>query len=228
MDVAGLLLIDKPTGWTSFDVVAKTRGVIKRSVGRKVKVGHAGTLDPMATGLLILAIGKATKRIESLMKLDKQYEAQITLGARSTTDDAEGELSVVQSPLNLDEATIREAITSFQGGYEQMPPQFSAIKVKGQRAYKLARKGQEVSLKSRPVKIDITDIAVDMPRVSFTVDVSSGTYIRSLARDIGEKLETGAYLSALRRTQIGDFNVQRAVGMEELNMERIQEHLISP
>lgn len=224
MHLEGIVLIDKPQGWTSFDVVAKVRGLIKRASGVKHKVGHAGTLDPMATGLLILAIGPATKQIDKFMKLNKSYEAEVTLGKRSNTDDAEGQLSD-SGDVNLSIDEIKEVLKRFEGEIKQTPPQFSAIKVNGKRAYKLAREGKEIELKERSVSVHLSNISFDSPILDFTAEVSSGTYIRSLARDIGDQLGCGGYLSGLRRTQIGQFSVQDAINSEQLNIEVIQQHL---
>ena len=224
----GILLIDKQTGWTSFDVVAKVRGILKakqtdKGVNhKKIRVGHAGTLDPLATGLLIILIGDYCKRAQEFSKLDKVYEVEIKLGETSSTDDAEGTVLPYVSPQNANkhsgtngkipsEPKIKEVINSFVGQIMQTPPAFSAVKVNGKRAYKLAREGKKVEIKPRKVNIysiKITD--VDYPFVRFTAHVSSGTYIRSLARDIGEKLKTGAYMSNLRRTQAGNYNIKQA------------------
>ncbi len=212
----GILLIDKPSGWTSFDVVAKVRGIIKSSTGQKIKVGHTGTLDPLATGLLVLLIGSYTKRATELSKLDKTYEVTVKLGQTSTTGDEEGE----KTPVSDDKPPL-EAIRGVTKGFireiKQVPPQFSAIKVNGQRAYKLARAGKKVDIEPRKVKIyGITDIKYDYPEVKFTCKVSSGTYIRSLVEDIGKELGTGAYMSSLHRTQIGDFTIENSKPISEL------------
>ncbi len=221
-ELNGFLLIDKPKGWTSFDVVAKTRGIIRAETGEKMKIGHTGTLDPMATGLLVLAVGKATKQIQGLMKHDKIYEAEVTLGASSDTDDAEGDITVVsdKQPAH-DQITL--VLEKFIGEIQQIPPAYSAIKIDGRRAYKDAREGKVVELKPRTVRIkSINDLKYEYPILSFITDVGSGTYIRSLARDIGQELGTGAYLSRLRRLSVGDFSVQEATSMEGLNIEIIR------
>lgn len=203
-----IVLVDKPIGWTSFDVVAKIRSNYSKQYGKKVKVGHAGTLDPLATGLLIVLVGRATKKQDQFMKLDKVYEVDITLGQTSSTDDEEGKKKKVSS-MQPSTDDVLAALEVFKGEIQQIPPAFSAIKVDGKRAYKLARAGQEVHIKPRQVTIySITDVVFNYPKLSFTTKVSSGTYIRSLARDIGEKLGTGAYMSGLRRTSIGEYNVQ--------------------
>lgn len=205
-----VLLIDKPEGWTSFDVVGKIRSDLRKKTGEKVKVGHAGTLDPLATGLLIVLIGKATKRQDAFMKLDKVYEVEMKLGEVSTTADAEGEKKAVSGAVPTEKAVL-EALESFQGHILQVPPAFSAIKINGQRAYKLARAGKEVKIDPRQVTVySITEVNYAYPVIKFTAKVSSGTYIRSLVVDIGEKLGTGAYMTNLRRTQVGDYSIDSA------------------
>ena len=211
------LLIDKPKGWTSFDVVAKVRGIVKHQTGQKVKVGHSGTLDPMATGLLIILVGKATKQQDSFMKKDKVYEAEITLGKTSDTYDAEGSLTDVNDKVpQLNE--VQKALTQSTGKITQTPPAYSAIKVNGKKAYELARAGKKVELKSREVTVySIDDVSYEYPKVTFTCKVSSGTYIRSLANDIGELLGCGGYLSSLKRTQIDEYSVKDAISIEQLS-----------
>ena len=230
----GFLLVDKPAEWTSFDVVAKVRGVIARELGvksKKIKVGHSGTLDPFATGLLILAIGDATKQVQKLTKLDKTYEVEAVLGATSTTGDPEGELkeSGVENQESWVPPTsedVEQAVLSFLGNLEQTPPKYSAIKVAGQRAYKLARQGKKVELEPRQVTIhSIEDIGYRWPKLTFTAEVSSGTYIRTLVEDIGARLGCGAYTLALRRTAVGKFRVQEAIGVDQLNYKLIQNRL---
>lgn len=210
----GILLIDKPKGWTSHDVVAKIRGLIKKQTGqKKPKVGHAGTLDPLATGLLIVLVGSYCKRAQEFSKLDKVYEVEVTLGQTSTTDDEEGEKTVVSDKKPSDSA-VKDAVMSFKGEIEQVPPIYSAIKVNGKRAYKEARKGKELELKPRTVTIhEITNLSYKYPIITFTAHVSSGTYIRSLARDIGAKLGTGAFMSNLRRTKVGSLNIDSSVSV---------------
>lgn len=208
----GLLLIDKPKDWTSFDVVAKIRGQIKRETGlKKPKVGHTGTLDPLATGLLVLTLGSYCKRAGEFTKLDKTYEVTMRLGLTSTTGDEEGDKTPVSDRVPSHE-DVEDALKKFIGDIMQTPPIYSAIKIDGQRAYKLARAGKEVVLEPRQVRIDrieLTEYAY--PEIKFTADVSSGTYIRSLVEDIGELLGVGAYMTDLRRTQVGTFSVQDAV-----------------
>ena len=255
-----IILIDKPAGISSFGVVAKVRGRLKAEFGHKVKVGHTGTLDPFATGLLILLSGKMTKKSNEFLKLDKIYEATLKLGYTSTTGDPEGEISESVflehselfpmekasdspdfyniSPLknsasnaslkNFSEAenvvkmtpreyylrskkTLSEILESFVGKITQTPPRFSAIKINGQRAYKLARQGKDFEIPSRQVEIySIEILNYNYPELKIKVHCSSGTYIRTLAEDIGKKLGTGAYLTALRRTKIGNYNIQDA------------------
>jgi tRNA pseudouridine55 synthase len=216
-ELNGILLVDKPAGISSFGVVAKVRWILSQATGKKVKIGHAGTLDPFATGLLILLIGKATKQADQFLKLDKTYEATLTLGATSTTADPEGEITKVSDQVpTLDE--IEEVLKKFVGAIQQTPPIFSAIKVNGQRAYKLARKGQEVVMQPREVTIyDISNVVYAYPCLSFSIKVSSGTYIRSLAVDIGENLGVGAYLTILRRTSIDEHDIKDAVVTDNLD-----------
>ena len=218
----GILLIDKPKEWTSFDVVARVRGQIKRETGlKKPKVGHTGTLDPLATGLLIIVAGSYCKRASEFSKLDKTYEVTMILGQTSTTGDEEGEKTAVSDAIP-EESAIETALEAFRGEISQTPPIYSAIKVDGQRAYKLARAGKEVKLEPRRVTIyDITGVEYAYPEVKFTVKVSSGTYIRSLVEDIGKKLGTGAYMSDLRRTEVGKFNLDQAQTLEDLKLEKI-------
>lgn len=221
-----VILIDKQKDWTSFDVVAKVRSQVRSYAQdqtaegekpKKIKVGHAGTLDPLATGLLIVLVGAATKQQDSYMKQDKVYEVEAMLGKTSTTGDEEGEkteISDVQPTLEI----VTEALQSFVGYISQIPPIFSAIKVDGQRAYKLARAGKPVKMKSRNVTIySIDKITYNYPVVTFTVKVSSGTYIRTLVADIGDRLSTGAYMSNLRRTQIGSASIDDAVPIDDIS-----------
>lgn len=223
----GILLIDKPQGWTSFDVVAKVRGIVKAETGlKRPKVGHAGTLDPLATGLLVVLIGDYCKQADQYSKLDKTYEVELKLGQTSTTDDAEGEITTVKDRQpSLKE--IQATIDGFIGEISQTPPIFSAIKVDGQRAYKLARKGQSPAMKARQVTIySITNLHYKYPKTAFTTEVSSGTYIRSLARDIGQKLGTGAYMSGLKRTKIKDFDLADAHQIDAVNKSTIKQLLV--
>lgn len=223
----GILLIDKPKGWTSFDVVAKVRGAVKAETGlKRPKVGHAGTLDPLATGLLIILVGDYCKKASEYSKLDKTYEVELKLGETSTTDDAEGEITAVSNQRPSKEE-VESAIDGFIGEISQTPPIFSAIKVDGQRAYKLARAGEVPEMKARPVTIhSITDMNYNYPKITFITEVSSGTYIRSLVRDIGEKLGTGAYMTDLQRTKIKDFDLANAHQIDALNKNPVGELLV--
>ncbi|MDO4271586.1 MAG: tRNA pseudouridine(55) synthase TruB [Candidatus Saccharibacteria bacterium] len=206
-----IILVDKPTGISSFGVVARIRRQLTIEAGHKVKVGHCGTLDPFATGLLILVSGKCTRRAMEFTKLDKVYQATIRLGAVSTTGDPEGEIierTVTRQP---SQAEVEVTLRGFIGTIEQTPPAFSAIKINGQRAYKLARAGKEVQMPSRHVEIyDIDLLDYSYPDLTIRTHVSSGTYIRTLAQDIGQKLGTGAYTVALRRLKIADYSVDQA------------------
>lgn len=202
-----IIYVDKPTGMTSFGAVARVRRILSQREGHKVKVGHTGTLDPFATGLLILLAGKATKKAPELTKKDKVYEATIRLGETSTTGDPEGEITATGAELPSEEQ-INEVLKQFTGKVEQRPPIFSAIKINGERAYKLARKGQEVEMPTRTVEIySIEQISYSKPELQIRTHVSSGTYIRTLAEDIGKALGCGAYCSQLRRTQIADYKI---------------------
>jgi tRNA pseudouridine55 synthase len=205
-----ILLMDKPAGMSSFGVVARVRRRLSEEAGHKVKVGHTGTLDPFATGLMILVVGKGTKRAGEFSKLDKVYEAKIRLGAVSTTGDPEGEIT--ENACSLDCLSVISSVVScFGGEFEQTPPVFSAIKINGQRAYKLARRGVEVEMPKRRVRIySIEIMEFAWPYLWIRTHVSSGTYIRSLAEDIGEKLGCGAYVEELRRIQVGDSDVGMA------------------
>jgi tRNA pseudouridine55 synthase len=213
--VSGLVVVDKPAGITSHDVVARVR----RLAGTR-KVGHAGTLDPMATGVLVLGVNKATRLLGHLTLTDKAYRATIRLGVSTTTDDAEGEVTAQSDVSGLTPQTVTEALSAFVGDIEQVPTAVSAIKVNGQRAYKLARAGEEVVLKPRAVRIDeITVTRMALPEVDVTVRCSTGTYIRAIARDLGSALGVGGHLSALRRTAVGSFGVEQAKTLEELTDE---------
>jgi tRNA pseudouridine55 synthase len=248
----GLLLVDKPKGWTSFDVVAKVRSTLRQqaksskpkaqgqktssselsaldfphsAVSPKVKVGHTGTLDPLATGLLVLVLGSYCKRAGEFSKLDKTYEVTMRLGQTSTTGDEEGQKTVVSSKQPA-EGDVAAALQSFTGEIKQVPPQYSAIKVGGQRAYKLARAGREVKLEARKVTIyDIKLTEYCYPDVKCTARVSSGTYIRSLVEDIGQTLDTGAYMTDLRRTAVGNLKIAQAIAPDGLTREVVQEYL---
>lgn len=280
MEFDGIILIDKPKGWSSFDVVAKIRGTLRKAqkanelgvshlgteqaskeerakritdtVGerrrrsdavmdqevagvpsstgqqgkplRKVRVGHTGTLDPLATGLMIIVVGSYCKRAQEFSKLDKTYEVTMKLGQTSTTGDEEGEKTIGPGKKPTKEH-LQDVLQSFVGESMQTPPVYSAIKVNGQRAYKLARSGKEVILEPRKINIyniGLTDYAY--PNAKFTVSVSSGTYIRSLVEDIGKKLKTGAYMSALRRTIVGEYGLSSA---HKPDVEEIKEYILN-
>lgn len=239
----GILLIDKPAGWTSHDVVAKVRSLLRQELRSKnyelskphnskfithnsiPKVGHTGTLDPFATGLLILVLGSYTKKAAEFSKLDKTYEAELTLGATSTTGDIEGEITQKSTQKPTKEA-VEAVLDSFLGQIMQTPHQYSAIKVGGQRAYKMARQGKDVKLEPRQVtvyRLQVTEYKY--PQLKIVTEVSSGTYVRSLAEDIGQKLGTGAYLSSLRRTKIGDFMIENSLRIDGLSLSSIHNHL---
>ncbi len=208
----GYIVIDKPAGWTSHDVVAKVRRIVNER-----RVGHAGTLDPAATGVLPIAVGLATRTIEYLAAADKSYRATIRFGITTDSADAEGDVIATADASHLTLQTIEPALDHFRGEMSQVPPMHSAIKVNGQRLYDLARKGESIDVAPRPVTISRLDI-IDWSQPDLVVDVtcSKGTYIRSLARDIGEALGTGAHLAALRRTRTGPFTLADAMSLDEL------------
>lgn len=200
-----ILFIDKPSGMTSFDVIRELR----KKLGIR-KMGHAGTLDPLATGLLIIALGSATKRINEFMNLPKEYEVLIEFGKVSNTYDADGEITE-GTPCEVSRADFEKVLKEFLGSIQQMPPAYSAKKIKGERAYDLARKGMEVILEARPVVIHELEIVDwNLPLVRLRVACSKGTYIRSLAHDLGQKLGCGGYVKELRRTKIGEYSVEKA------------------
>jgi len=210
----GILFIDKPADMTSFGVVARVRRVLSEKHGKKVKIGHTGTLDPFATGLMILVAGKKCKNANLYSKLDKVYEATIRLGQNSSTGDPEGEITDISDKVpSL--AEIKDALGKFTGKITQRPPIYSAIKINGERAYKLARKGETVVMPSRQVNIYSLDLLdYTYPEVKVCVHVSSGTYIRTLAEDIGSELKVGAYCIQLRRTKVGKWTVEKAVNLD--------------
>lgn len=220
------LLVDKPTEWTSFDVVNKIRSSLKYNLGlKKLKVGHAGTLDPLATGLLVICTGKHTKKLASYQGLEKEYIGTITLGATTPSYDAETEPDRSFPTEHITPELLEEVRQKFIGELEQLPPMYSAIKVDGQPLYKKARKGETVEVQPRPVTIYEFELTkIELPNVEFRVRCSKGTYIRSLAHDFGEALGSGAYLSSLRRTKIGDFQIENAWELEAL-VDRIEELL---
>lgn len=215
-----VLFIDKPSGMTSFGVVARIRRVLSKQEGKKVKVGHTGTLDPFATGLMIIVVGKECRNAGHYTKLDKVYEATVTLGQTSITGDPEGEVNIYQPEVIVPtREQVERVLEKFTGEIRQRPPIFSAIKIDGQRAYKLARDGREIEMPERKVLVySLELVSYVYPELKIRVHVSSGTYIRSLAVDIGEALGTGAYCSGLRRTKIGKWDVDDASQLEEFGI----------
>jgi tRNA pseudouridine55 synthase len=205
-----VLYFDKPLGWTSFNLVNRVRGVLSRHLGvKKLKVGHAGTLDPLATGVMILCTGKNTKLIESFQYQTKEYIATIKLGATTPSFDLETEVDAEYPIEHITEELVKETLNKFIGEIQQIPPTYSAIKINGKRAYEYARKGDDVELKPKTLVIDEIELLdYKMPEIVVRVVCSKGTYIRALARDIGEALNSGGHLTALRRTQIGDIRVE--------------------
>lgn len=213
MERSGFLIVDKPQGWTSHDVVAKCRNLL----GIR-KIGHLGTLDPIATGVLVLAVGRdATKKVSEHIKADKEYTVEMELGKSSDTYDADGIIQVTPPDYPaLTPEQIETELAAFWGTTLQTPPAYSAKKVDGKRAYKLARAGQEVKLQPREVHMQGRDVQVEWPFVRCTVEVSSGTYLRSLVHDLGQVLGSGAIMTALRRTRVGNFRLEDAITLEEL------------
>ncbi|HEX8040960.1 MAG TPA: tRNA pseudouridine(55) synthase TruB [Chryseosolibacter sp.] len=211
-DTGSVLLINKPYQWTSFDVVNKLRFRLKVK-----KIGHAGTLDPLATGLLIVCTGKMTKRIEEFMGLEKEYTGTFVLGKTTPSHDLETEVSAESDISALTEQQIRNAARSLTGVLQQIPPQHSAIRIGGKRAYQFARRGQDVDLKHREVEVTTFDITgIRLPEASFRIVCSKGTYIRSIARDFGNALGVGAYLTDLCRTRIGSFRIEDALEIDQV------------
>lgn len=227
-----ILLVDKPAGVSSFGVVARVRRRLSEEAGyvevvgkdgvtrqkrKKVKVGHTGTLDPFATGLLILLVGKGTKRANEFLKLDKEYIATLRLGANSTTGDPEGEITEHEICEILNKEAVEKCVEKLVGENSQRVPAYSAVKINGQRAYKLAREGKQVEMPVRKVKVyKIEILSYEWPELKIRCKVSSGTYIRALAEDIGKALGTGAYLTELRRTQVGEYRVEGARLIDEI------------
>lgn len=209
--------IDKPLGWTSFDAVKRLRGAIQRRLQvKKFKVGHAGTLDPLATGVLIVCTGRATRRIEMLQSGDKEYVATIRFGATTPSYDLETEVDREFPWEHISEQAVKDTLPNFTGRIMQVPPVFSAVKVDGKRAYNLARKGKEVELKAKPLEIkEMELIYCSLPEVTIRVVCSKGTYIRALARDLGEALGSGAHLTALRRTRVGAVGIDACCSIDE-------------
>ena len=216
-----VFLIDKPLNWTSFDVVNKIKYLLKHKCGiKKIKIGHAGTLDPLATGLLIVCIGKETKSIEKYQAYEKEYSGSFFLGATTPSFDLETKVDKTFPIEHISHELITKAAESFTGEQDQLPPIFSAKKIDGKRAYDLARKGKDPKVKPKKIQIhQFTIVDVSLPQVTFNIVCSKGTYIRSIARDLGEKLNSGAYLQSLRRDRIGPFDVKDALTLE--NFEKI-------
>lgn len=214
-----ILYFDKPLHWTSFNLVAKVRSELCHRLGvRKLKVGHAGTLDPLATGVVTVCTGKATKQIDELQAHTKEYVATLQLGATTPSFDLETQIDATFPTAHITEEKIREVLTHFMGRIEQVPPAFSACKVDGHRAYALARKGKDVQLKAKVLVIDeieLLDFNPETMQMTIRVVCSKGTYIRALARDIGEALQSGAHLTALRRTRVGEIRVEDCMKMED-------------
>lgn len=213
-----ILYLDKPLTWTSFDAVKRTRGAILRRLGiKKIKVGHAGTLDPLATGVMILTTGKATRRIEELQAGVKEYVATIALGATTPSFDLETQIDATYPTDHITRELVEQALTKFKGRIEQVPPAYSAIKIDGKRAYHMARKGQQPELKAKVLVIDEIELLSYAPtEIVVRVVCSKGTYIRALARDIGIALNTGAHLTALRRTRVGDITADMCLSVDDM------------
>ena len=234
-----IILIDKPLTWTSFDVVNKVRWLIKQEIKvKKIKVGHAGTLDPLATGMLILCTGKFTKQINDIQTQEKEYTGVITIGATTASYDLEKEIDIEYPTAHITEALIKETALTFLGEQEQVAPMHSAKKIAGKRAYEYAREGETVVIKSNTIDIKAFDVEIcDTPsnenvddtkinqeapyqkgiNIKFRIVCSKGTYIRAIARDFGEKLNSGGHLSVLRRTKIGDYQIEDAIKIEDIN-----------
>ena len=216
-------VIDKPYEWTSADVVRKIKFQLRKCGHPKIKIGHAGTLDPLATGILLVCIGRATKQVEKLQAEHKEYVAELQLGATTPSGDMEHEIDQTYPTEHITREKVEEALRALCGEREQLPPLYSAKKVQGVRAYEFARAGEDVELKKALINIyDMELLEYDLPRIKIRVECSKGTYIRSLAFEIGEKLESGAYLSSLRRTRSGGFVVEKAHTLD-LFMEKLRE-----
>lgn len=214
--IQDIILIDKPAELSSFGVVARVRRRLSMEAGKKVKVGHTGTLDPFATGLLILLANKATKLSNQFLKLDKWYEATICLGKTSTTGDPEGEIIEQNTEKVPTLEEVKAVVNQFVGQITQTVPAFSAVKINGQRAYQLARRGEDVAMPTRQIEIYAIEIlSYNYPELVIRTHVSSGTYIRTLGEDIGKALGVGAYLTALRRTQVGEYQIENAVKLSD-------------
>lgn len=212
-----IFYIDKPYRWTSFDAVKRIRNILTRRLKiKKLKVGHAGTLDPLATGVIIVCTGRATKRIEELQAGVKEYVATIALGATTPSFDLETDIDATYPTAHIDRKMVEDTIIKFTGAIEQVPPAFSACKVDGQRAYKMARKGKEVNIKAKLLVIDEIELLDFSPEsITLRIVCSKGTYIRALARDIGQALNSGGHLTALRRTKVGSISIDQCMSVEQ-------------
>lgn len=215
-----ILAIDKPYRMSSFGALAHCRWVLTQHVGQKVKVGHAGTLDPLATGVLILCTGRCTKQIEELQGHTKEYVATLQFGATTASYDREHEVNATFPTAHITRQFIDEALPRFVGDIEQVPPSYSACKIEGERAYKMRRNGEEVKLKPKRIHIDEIDVLgfdAEEKQLSIRVVCGKGTYIRALARDIGRALQSGAYLTSLRRTRVGDYKVENCIDFDHFD-----------
>lgn len=216
-----IIAVDKPLHWTSFDAVKRLRGAIQRRLGvRKFKVGHAGTLDPLATGVLIVCTGRATRSIDTLQAGDKEYVATLRLGATTPSFDLETEIDATFPTAHITPKLLEEVLSRFRGHIAQVPPVYSAVKIDGKRAYKFARRGQEVELKAKPLEIkelEVEDMNLSAaePWIRLRIVCGKGTYIRALARDIGRELDSGAHLTALRRTRVGQYPIERCLSLDQ-------------
>lgn len=221
--IPAIMAFDKPLHMTSFQLVARVRGLISRALGRrKIKIGHAGTLDPLATGVMVICLGRATKLIEQMQAGVKEYYATLQLGATTPSFDLEHPVDQTYPTAHITRQAIEQVLEQFKGEIMQVPPAFSACKVEGKRAYDMARNGEQVQLRAKPLRIDeieITDLDLDRALVTLRVVCSKGTYIRALARDIGQALQSGAHLTALRRTRVGQFDISRCFTLEGFEQE---------
>lgn len=229
--LSGLVTIDKPEGMTSRQTVTRVRNLLRKAgYGRKIKVGHCGTLDPLATGLVVICIGRSTRLVQMIQEHRKTYTGTFQLGCVTTTDDCTGEVlkETEVDPDHITQERLKDLLPEFTGDIEQVPPKFSAVHVNGKRAYKLARQGRDVELASRPVQIyQLKLTAFELPEFQLQIECGSGTYIRSLGRDIGERLGCGATMKALTRSAIGEFSLEGAVRPDQLSPDNIEE-LIQP
>ncbi|MEM6314479.1 MAG: tRNA pseudouridine(55) synthase TruB [Planctomycetota bacterium] len=225
---AGFLIVDKPFGLSSARAVARVKGIARRAgAAKRYKVGHAGTLDPAATGVLVILLGKATKQCERLMGMPKTYTATVRLGATTATDDAEADPVPWPNATPPDEPTLRAALGKFVGEFDQVPPNFSAVKVGGRRAYAAARSGESITIEPKRVRCDRLDLVrYAWPEVELEMDTGRGFYVRSLARDLGVVLDTGGHLTALRRTRVGNFRIADAVDLETLDRDGLGPHVL--